>query len=134
MIPTPLEPVVVMNGDLVTQCDVGEMLDFHARGGYVATIGLREYLVEIPFGIAEIGDGRLVALREKPVERKLVSAGTYILSPEAIRMIPVGEEYPITELFEHCLRADQPVGAFPITDEWMDVGRPDELRRARGLA
>lgn len=133
LIPTPREPVVVMNGDLVTQCDIGEMLDFHARGGYTATIGLREYLVEIPFGTAEVSDGRLISLHEKPIERRLVSAGTYVLSPDAIKMIPVGEEYPITELFESCIDAGLPVGAFPITDEWMDVGRPDELRRARGL-
>lgn len=131
--PLPEAPVIVMNGDLVTQCDVGAMLDFHSAGGYSATIGVREYVVEIPFGTAEIDGDRLTALREKPVERKLVNSGIYVLGAEAIARIPRDQEYPITSLFEACLEAKLPVGAFRVTDEWLDVGRPEELRRARGL-
>lgn len=131
--PMPSDAVVVMNGDLVTQCDIGAMLDFHAAGGYAATIGVREYVVEIPFGTAEVEQDRLVALREKPVERKLVNAGIYVLERDAIHRIPRNQEYPITSLFEACLEAELPVGAFRVADEWLDVGRPDELRRARGL-
>lgn len=127
-------PVVVLNGDLITQCDVGGLLDFHAAGDYVATIGVREYIVEIPFGTAKVVADRLVALREKPVERQLVNAGIYVLSSSAIDMIPPGQEYPITSLFERCLVEGRPVGAFQVTDEWIDVGRPEELRRARGLS
>jgi dTDP-glucose pyrophosphorylase/CBS domain-containing protein len=130
--PCPSEPVLVLNGDLVTQCDLGRMIDVHAAGGFVATIGLRPYEVDIPFGVAAVEEGRLIALHEKPVERRLINAGLYVLSPEAVRMVPDGRSYPITELFGRCLAEGRHVGAHVIEDEWLDVGRPEELRKANG--
>ena len=56
----PRDPLVVMNGDLVTQCDLGRMLDVHARSGAAATVGVRRYLHTVPFGCVELdgsGDG-----------------------------------------------------------------------------
>jgi dTDP-glucose pyrophosphorylase/CBS domain-containing protein len=126
-------PVVVVNGDLVTQCDVADLVDFHERGGYTATLGVRPYTVEVPFGVAEVDDGRLLSLREKPSERTLINAGIYVLSPEAIAEVPSGQEYPITALFERLLGEGKAVGARLLEAEWLDVGRHDELRRARGV-
>ena len=133
LLPPPALPVVVVNGDLLTQCDVGDLLDFHDEGGYVATLGIRPYTVEVPFGVAEVESGRLMALREKPSERTLINAGMYVLSPEAVAEVPVGKEYPITALFESLLAQGKPVGARLLEAEWLDVGRHDELRRARGV-
>ena len=126
-------PVVVLNGDLVTQCDVGDLLDVHARGRYAATLGIRPYAIEVPFGVAEVEGERLLGLREKPTERTLINAGIYVLSPEAIAVVPSGTEYPITALFEQLLAEGQAVGAHVLEAEWLDIGRHDELRRARGV-
>lgn len=133
LLPSPALPVVVVNGDLITQCDVGDLLDFHDQGGYVATLGLRPYTVEVPFGVVEVDGGRVVALREKPTERTLINAGIYVLSPESVARVPHGTEYPITTLFETLLAEGRPVGARVLESEWLDVGRHDELRRARGV-
>lgn len=130
--PAPELPVIVLNGDLVTQCDLGGMLDFHERGGYVATIGLKTYTVEVPFGVAEVEGHMLRRLEEKPAEQRLINAGMYVLSPGAVRMIPGDTEFPITDLFGRCLDEGRPVGAYVVDDEWIDIGRRDELRRARG--
>jgi NDP-sugar pyrophosphorylase family protein len=133
LLPPPALPVLVLNGDLLTQADVGELLDFHERGGYAATLGVRPYTIEVPFGVAEVDGGRLLSLREKPVERSLINAGMYVLSPEAVALVPSGKEYPITALFEALLADGKPVGAHVLEAEWLDVGRHDELRRARGV-
>lgn len=133
LLPAPALPVVVLNGDLITQCDVGDLLDFHERGGYAATLGVRPYTVEVPFGVAEVEGDRLRSIREKPTERSLINAGIYVLSPEAVAMVPSGKEYPITALFEALLAESKPVGAHLLEAEWLDVGRHDELRRARGV-
>lgn len=128
----PDVPVLVMNGDLVTQADIGRILDFHEQGDYVATSCLRPYQVEVPFGVAEVRGDRLLAFREKPTEQMLINAGIYVLSPKALRMIPKRKEYPITQLFETCLAKKMPVGAHVLEGDWMDVGRHEELRKARG--
>jgi dTDP-glucose pyrophosphorylase/CBS domain-containing protein len=128
----PDSPMVVMNGDLVTQVDIGRLLRFTGEGGYAATMGVRQHTVEIPFGVAEVCDGRLVGLQEKPTSHMLVNAGTYVLTPDVLPMVPKDKEFPITDLFRLCIERQLPVGVHLIEDDWEDIGRPEELLRARG--
>lgn len=134
LLPDLETPVLVANGDLVTQCDVGRMLSFHEAGDYVATFGLRPYTVAIPFGVASVRGDRLVDLREKPTERMLINAGIYVLSPCAVALVPKDVHYPITDLFSRLVSEGRPVGAHVVQDDWLDVGQHEELRRARGDA
>lgn len=129
----PTCPIVVMNGDQVTQTDVTNMLAFHRQEGVDATIGMRPYNVEIPFGVVEISRNRLVGLTEKPIKTYMVSTGIYILSPGVLSLIPHGEEYPITHLFKELHCRDRPVGAYLIEEDWIDVGTPRDLGRANGI-
>lgn len=126
----PTSPVVVMNGDLVTDVDLARLLDFHAAGAYVATLSARRYLHEVPFGCLETNGPRLVRLEEKPVLERLVNAGVYVLSPELLVRVP-RRYFPITELFESVLNDKLPVGVMPIEEDWIDVGQRDQLRQAR---
>jgi dTDP-glucose pyrophosphorylase/predicted transcriptional regulator len=129
--PRPTLPIIVMNGDLVMQCNIGRMLDVHQARASMVTCGLRPYAINIPFGVATVQDDRIVAVREKPSESFLVNAGVYVLSPEAIDLIPPNVEFPITDLFTQCLERQLPVGAHVLEEEWIDVGRHEELRKAR---
>jgi len=126
------DPLLVMNGDLVTQIDIGRFLDFHTCGQFAATMGLHGHAVELPYGVADVDGTKLIGLREKPTERFLVNAGLYVLSPDVLRYVPSGEEYRITDLFRACMDDGLSVGAYFIEDDWMDVGRPTDLRRANG--
>jgi len=132
--PVPEHPLVVINGDLVTQCDIGRLIDVHEASGYAATFGVRPYSIQIPYGVAELNGDRLVAVHEKPVQRMVINAGIYVLSQPAIALVPPRTEYPITDLFRTCLERGLTVGAHMVSDDWIDVGHMDELRRARGEA
>ena len=127
----PHDPVLVMNGDLVTDVSIHRMMEFHESGGFAATVGLRPHAVQVPFGVADVRGKRITRLREKPTQRMLVNAGIYVISPRAVRIVP-RREYPITALVDTCLERHLPVGAFLIEQEWIDVGEQDQLRRARG--
>ena len=129
----PTAPVLVMNGDLVTQTNFSQMLEFHDRGSFYATMGLRPYAHEIAFGCAAVDGDRLVGIEEKPVLQKTVNAGVYVLSPAAIQAVPAQTFYPITSLFEDALRQKRACGAYLIEEEWLDVGHPTQLHRANGL-
>lgn len=129
----PTAPILVMNGDLVAQPDIGEILVAHEALEAIATLCVRPYRVDVPYGVADAVDGRLVALREKPSEEISINAGIYVLSPSAVAMIPRGVFYPITKLFEQCLADGKSVATHRLQGEWIDVGQHDELRKARGL-
>lgn len=127
----PADPVLVMNGDLVTQADVGAMLEFHGVGGYRATVGVKEYRHRIPFGCVQIDGSRVVRFEEKPLVSEPVNAGIYVLSPDLVARVPPESEYQMPTLIEECLSRGEPVGAFPIQDDWIDVGHADHLKLAR---
>lgn len=130
----PTHSTLVLNGDLLTQFDVASLMSFHERGGYRVTIGIHEYTHTVPFGVVELDDDRIVRMREKPSEIWLANAGIYVLEPEVIARVPRGGAYPLPALVEECLERQEPVGAFRVESDWIDVGRQTELSRARGLA
>lgn len=127
-------PLLVLNGDLVTQADFGAMLQFHERGGYVATVGVRRYLHTIPFGCVQLQRDRVMSFDEKPTMSTTINTGIYVLSPESIKRVPRNEEFPLPELIAGCIARRESVGAFEIDDDWIDVGQREQLRRARGEA
>jgi len=126
----PQHPLLVMNGDLVTQLDLGALLAFHEQGRYLATMGVRRYCHQVPFGCVEIEEGRVVQLEEKPMLERAINAGVYVFSPAALERVPK-RQFPITELFADCLERGERVGAFEIQEDWLDVGQREQLRQAQ---
>lgn len=131
LLPThPKDPVIVMNGDLVTEFSLRGLLRTHERRNASVTVGVRKYTHSVPFGCIR-EDGNLVTeLREKPVLEELINTGIYAVSPELLQRVP-NEFYPITTLIEEALKKEETVTCFHI-DEWIDVGQPHQLAQARG--
>lgn len=124
-------PVVVMNGDLVTEVDISRLLHFHEAGGYAMTMCLRGHQVQIPFGVADVKGDEVVALREKPQQDYLINAGVYVVSPEVVSLVPKRQEFPMTSLLDLCFERRLRIGAHVLDGDWLDVGHPEQLRRAR---
>lgn len=125
-------PLLVMNGDLVTAFSVERLLEAHASRDVVATIAVSEYQHQVPFGVLEASQERLLRIVEKPTRSWQVNAGIYVLEPTLLARIPRGELFPITDLFDDCLASDLPIGIWQMREHWQDIGRPHELAQARG--
>ncbi|HZS37721.1 MAG TPA: nucleotidyltransferase family protein [Polyangia bacterium] len=133
LLPEPArEPLLVMNGDLVTQANLGAMLDAHAHGGHAATLGVRRYFHTVPFGCVEIESGRVRAMEEKPTLTRLVNAGIYVLGPQVVGRVVRDTELALPSLLDDCLQRGESVSAFEIEDDWIDVGQREQLAQARG--
>jgi len=127
----PEHPILVMNGDLVTQADVGRMLDFHGLRQAMATIAVRSHFHTIPFGCVELDGVHVRQLEEKPRIARLVNAGIYVLDPSLLPRIPSAQAYAITDLFADMLSRKEPICAFEVEGDWLDVGQEDTLQQAR---
>lgn len=127
----PAAPLLVMNGDVVTQVNLGALLEAHDQGGHAATVGVRDYSHTVPFGCVEVSNNRITQFLEKPLVTRLINTGIYALSPHVIDRVPAGREYQITELIEDCLQRGEPVGAYRVEDDWIDVGQREHLRQAQ---
>jgi len=128
----PEHPVLVLNGDLVTNVNLTAMLEAHAATTHAATIGVGPFQVQIPFGTVVEQNGQMIALEEKPEISVLINRGIYVINPEVLDYVPRDEEFPITELFDALMKANKTVGVFNFTESWLDVGMPKDLRRANG--
>lgn len=129
----PSVPLLVVNGDLMTNVNAVRMLEFHEEQQATATMGVREYEVQIPFGVVTTDGIRITALEEKPVQRALINGGIYCLSPEALAHVPPSGRFDMTDLFRTLIADGVPTAAFPIHEYWLDVGRPEDLARARDI-
>jgi NDP-sugar pyrophosphorylase family protein len=121
-----------MNGDLITQFDVGRMIDLHKKHENRGTIGVQTYSHQVPFGVLETDGARVVAMREKPSLRYLVNAGIYVLDIQLRERLALGESITVPAILDNCLARGEQVGIAHVDEDWMDVGCPDELNRARG--
>lgn len=126
-------PVLVMNGDLITQFDLLSMLRHHKMSGASMTVARRTIENEVPFGVLNIGvDGSLLEITEKPRAAWTVNAGIYVVNPSLVSLVDTSREFAITELVTHCLANGQIVATWEIDGDWIDVGRPASLSLARG--
>ena len=128
----PPGPLIVMNGDLLTSVDFRHLLDFHRTQAADATMCVRDYHLEVPYGVAVIDDHRLVAISEKPRHHFFVNAGIYVLSPASLEVIPPSGPYHMTELFQALIDGGHGTTVFPIREYWLDIGRVNDLERAQG--
>ncbi len=128
----PEQALLVVNGDLIIDNNFTDMIEFHSQNDFYATMGVYSYFHQVPFGCVEIQDNRLAGLEEKPVLEKMVNAGIYVLSPQAVSAIPKNTYFPITTLFEDALKNNLVCGTFHIEKEWHDIGSPQQLWHARG--
>lgn len=131
LLPAELEhPIVVTNADLLSRADYVSMIENHLSTGADATMGVRKYEMQVPFGVVQEQDGRISSIFEKPVHQFMVSAGMYVLSPSVVKLVPRDQFYDMPTLFESI--ADQGLYArsYHIDGYWLDIGQPSDFERA----
>ena len=125
------EPMLVLNGDILTNVDFRSMLGFHRENNADLTMAVRQYDYQIPYGVIEAEDGVVRRLAEKPKYQSLVNAGIYLLESSVRRHIPLGQRYDMTDLIGQLLEDGGKVVCFPVMEYWLDIGHPDDFEKAQ---
>lgn len=126
----PSLPIVVTNADLLTKEDFTHMVDHHVSSGADGTMAVRDYEMQVPFGVVRERDGHIETIEEKPVQRFVVSAGMYVLSPRVLELVPRGEFYDMPSLFQGMVRNGMRTRCHHIDGYWLDIGRLPDYERA----
>lgn len=126
----PEEPLLVINGDILTRVDFRAMLNYHRKYNADLTVGVRQYELDVPYGVVECEGPRVQHLREKPRHSFLVNAGIYLLEPAVHRYIPNGERFDMTDLIQRLLEEKRTVVGFPIVEYWLDIGQRADYEQA----
>jgi mannose-1-phosphate guanylyltransferase len=123
------ERFIVVNGDILTDLDVGGLVAFHQARGAVATIALTPVEDPSRYGVVPTDEGgRVVAFIEKPAAgtapTNLINAGTYILEPEVLDRIPGERRVSIERETFPALVEEGTLYALGSGADWVDAGTP----------
>jgi len=129
--PRPDLPFVVTNGDVLTDVHYSEILDFHLHHQSFATMAIRSYEWQHPFGVVHTEGINVAGFEEKPIHRTHVNAGIYVLDPEVLNILNKSEKCDMPTLFEKIIESGKNAIVYPMHEPWLDVGRPDDLEQAR---
>ena len=124
------QPLLVMNGDLLTKTNFLQLLDFHEEQKSLATMCVREFDLQVPYGVVRLDSNQITHIDEKPIHHFFINAGIYLLDPSALMLIPKGQFYDMPSLFEKLIKRKSTTAAFPIREYWLDIGRLTDLERA----
>lgn len=127
----PTETLLVVNGDILTNVDFRAMLAYHREQAADLTMAVRQYDLNVPYGVVECDGPMVRALTEKPLQSLFVNAGIYLLEPTVHSLIPFGERFDMTDLIQRLLEIGRPVASFPIREYWLDIGQPADYDRAQ---
>ncbi|RWX61188.1 hypothetical protein EOA24_30975 [Mesorhizobium sp. M2A.F.Ca.ET.039.01.1.1] len=123
-------PLLVVNGDVITTAQFGRLIEFHNAAGFDITVSVRPFPIQMQFGVVDQVDGLISRIREKPKIIHQINVAIYVLSPSVLEHVPAGK-IDMPSLIETLIPLGFRVGAFPLIEDWIDVGTVPELERAR---
>jgi len=124
------DPLIIMNGDLLTNVNFERLLNYHLLTKANATMCVREYKLKIPYGVVKTEGASIQEIIEKPTQNFFVNAGIYVLSPDTLKLLPKNDYFDMPQLFQKLIDNQNKVCSFPITDYWMDIGQPNDFDQA----
>lgn len=131
LMPEPESTLLVINGDILTEMDFRVMQAFHRQHHAALTIAVRQYEVQVPYGVVESNGVLVRRLVEKPLHKFFVNAGIYLLEPEVHRLIPKDRHYDMTDLIREVMELGMTVVSFPIWEYWRDIGQHQDYIQAQ---
>lgn len=124
-------PIIMMNGDILTQVDFHHLLECHQQHNADATMCVRKYHYQIPYGVVQYDKNKITSIVEKPKKHFFVNAGVYVISQALAKTVYKNQRIDMTSLLEDKMNAGGNVAMFPIHEYWLDIGRIEDYTRAQ---
>ena len=125
------QPFLVMNGDIISDLNFGDLLNAHTESKANATLCLKKYRMQIPYGVIQTSEnGQVTKIEEKPVHEYSVSAGIYVFNPSVLNSLPVQPQVDMPELIHAVIESKSVVVTYDVDRFWVDIGRTDDYLEA----
>jgi dTDP-glucose pyrophosphorylase/predicted transcriptional regulator len=124
-------PIIMMNGDILTNADFVSLLKFHNEQDAIATMCVREYDIQIPYGVVKLSKQKLESITEKPIQKFFINAGIYVLNPSILQSVDGESHIDMPNLLEKKIKENEKVSVFPLHEYWIDIGQVEHLEQAK---
>lgn len=127
------DTVLVMNSDLFTNIDYVDFYLHFKENDADMSIAAVPYSISVPYGIFELDGRNIHGVKEKPTYNYYINAGIYLIKKHLLDLIPDDTFYNATDFMEMLIHEKKKVIRFPITGYWIDIGKPEDYKRAQEL-
>lgn len=127
----PELPFLVMNGDILTTVNFANLLNFHQESGKMMTMCIREFRLDIPYGLVKTRGLDFVNIREKPSFHFFINSGIYVCDPGVLADLEKGQAIDMPSFIQKLAGKGGGVGCFPLSEYWLDIGKMDDYHRAQ---
>ena len=128
------DAVLVMNSDLFTDINYEDFYLHFKEHNADMSVAAVPYSVSIPYGIFKLeGKRNIKGVIEKPTYDFYANAGIYLIKKSALDFIPKDTMFHSTHLMEKLIEMGKKVIRFPLNGTWIDIGNPQEYKRANEL-
>jgi len=123
-------PVFVINGDVLADVNYGDILNFHNYYNASATMVVHSHEWQYPFGVVQLNGIDFLSIEEKPILKRNVNSGIYVLDPKIFKFLEKGAYCDMPNLLKKIKANKNRVVAFPMHEDWLDLGRHNDLDKA----
>ncbi len=124
-------PLILTNADILTTANYSSLLDYHNQNDAIATMTVREFEYQIPYGVIQSQNQKISEIIEKPKQKIFINAGLYVVEPELLKQIPSNEVLDMPSLLSQQIDTNKDVNMFPLYEYWLDIGRMEDYQRAQ---
>ena len=124
-------PIIMINGDLITDLDINNLLSYHNQGNNMITIGAKKYDVQVPYGVIETEDLQVKAIIEKPIHAFFINAGIYVINPQIINTLNAANSIDMPDWINQLIDEKTKINIFPIHEYWLDIGERSQYEKAK---
>ena len=125
------KPILVLNGDILTNLNVANLINFHNKCRSSATVCVREHIEKLAYGVVHLNNEKVESIEEKPTFSHFVNAGIYLIDQVVLDFIVKDKPMDMPELLTLAISNNMQVSACPIHEYWLDVGQPETLSKAK---
>jgi NDP-mannose synthase len=128
------EPFIVMNGDILSLVNFGELYNFAKINNSLLTISVKKEITPFDFGNIFFDGIKVTGIEEKPDIISYILAGIYVMKPEIFKFFPRDEYFGMDHLIKKMLVENEPIVKYDLNEYWLDIGRIDDYNEAQEAA
>jgi len=125
------EPFLVMNGDILTKCDLSKLYQFGSEVDADLTVAIKEFVTPFRFGNIKFNGDYVTGIEEKPNIKTNILAGIYIMKPDIFNYIPYNESLSMDALINKMIKKGSRIAKYLIREYWLDIGVIDDYKEVQ---
>jgi dTDP-glucose pyrophosphorylase len=125
------EHILITNSDILTNLNYEDFyLDFLENDADMSVVTI-PFEVNVPYAVMETSSNRVLSFKEKPTYTYYSNGGIYLVKRSVLDLVPQDTFFNTTDLMDKLLQEGGQLISYPTRNYWLDIGKPEDFKRAQ---